>query len=108
MSTSKGSKIAMAIAGLVLVAGTATAIAMTQKEDGAALPLFGTEESAPANTNEKILPEPSAETGEASPEGLETIPGAEDEGVPGMNNLENSDSSSEPTTIFDAPAQKTE
>jgi hypothetical protein len=108
MSTSKGSKIAMAVAGLILVAGAATAIAMTQKDGNAPLPLIGTEESAPSQSNEITLPAPSAETGEATPGAFETVPNAEDEGVPGMNNLENAESPDGTSALIGEPEQKTE
>ncbi|MHC8492712.1 hypothetical protein ACTU44_08365 [Thalassospira sp. SM2505] len=105
MSTSKGSKIALAVAGLILVAGTATAIAMTQKDGGSALPIFGTEESAPAEKSETMTPaEPSAEIGES----LKTGPDAQDDDIPGMNNLENSEGLDKPTTIFDGATEKAE
>jgi hypothetical protein len=97
MSTSTGSKIAMAIAGLILIAGTATAIAMTQKDGGTTLPVIGSEETAP-NENAKSL-----------------IPDSVEEIVPGMKNLENGDASKGSNgsatgtgTIFDEPVQTTE
>ena len=105
MSTSKGSKIALAVAGLILVAGTATAIAMTQKDGGSALPIFGTEETAPAEKSETIAPAaPRAEIGES----LKTGPDAEDDVIPGMNNLENSEGSDSNGPVYDIPAEKTE
>ena len=90
MSTSKGSKIAMAVAGFILIAGTATAIAMTQKGGTDTLPVIGSEESAPADKSEKLIPD-----------SVEEI-------VPGMNNLEDSKDGQKNPTIFDEPAQKTE
>lgn len=105
MSTSKGSKIALAVAGLILIAGAATAIAMTQKDSGSALPVFGSEESAPVENSETITPAaPSAEIGES----LKTAPDALEEEIPGMNNLENFDGSDKPTTIFDGAIEKAE
>lgn len=97
MSTSTGSKIAMAIAGLILIAGTATAIAMTQKDGGTSLPLIDTEETAPAQN------------------GKDLIPYSAEEIVPGMKNLGNGTASNGSNgsatgtgTIFDEPVQTTE
>ncbi|KJE34915.1 hypothetical protein UF64_09345 [Thalassospira sp. HJ] len=86
----------MAVAGLILIAGTATAIAMTQKDGGTTLPVIGSEETAP-NENAKSL-----------------IPDSVEEIVPGMKNLENGDASkgdgnaTGTGTIFDEPVQTTE
>jgi len=97
MSTSTGSKIAMAVAGLILIAGTATAIAMTQKDGGTSLPLIGAEETAPAQNSKDLIPDSAEEI------------------VPGMKNLENGDASKGSDgsatgtgTIFDEPVQTTE
>lgn len=96
MSTSKGSKIAMAVAGLILVAGAATAIAMTQKDGGTSLPVIGSEDSASSENSKSLIPD-----------SVEEI-------VPGMNNLENGDASkgvSDPTStdsVFNEPVQTTE
>ena len=96
MSTSKGSKIAMAVAGLILVAGAATAIAMTQKDSGTSLPVIGSEDSASSENSKSLIPD-----------SVEEI-------VPGMKNLENGDASkgdgnaTGTGTIFDEPVQTTE
>lgn len=97
MSTSTGSKIAMAVAGLILIAGTATAIAMTQKGTSTSMPQIGTEEPAPAEKTKGLIPD-----------SVEEI-------VPGMNNLENSDapkgsdgSTTSTDSIFDEPVKTTE
>ena len=70
--------------------GTATAIAMTQKDGGTSLPLIGTEETAPAQNGKDLIPDSAEEI------------------VPGMNNLEDSKDGQKNPTIFDEPAQKTE
>jgi formylmethanofuran dehydrogenase subunit C len=97
MSTSTGSKIAMAVAGLILIAGTATAIAMTQKDGGTTLPLIGAQETAPAQNGKNLIPDSAEEI------------------VPGMKNLENGDASKGSDgsvtgtgTIFDEPVRTTE
>ncbi|WP_417829383.1 hypothetical protein [Thalassospira sp.] len=93
MSSSTGSKIAMAVAGLILIAGTATAIAMTQKDGGTSLPIIGSEETAPAENGKSLIPD-----------NVEEI-------VPGMKNLENNDavnSDDKTGSVFDEPVQPTE
>lgn len=93
MSSSTGSKIAMAVAGLILIAGTATAIAMTQKDGGTSLPVIGSEETAPAENGKSLIPD-----------NVEEI-------VPGMKNLENNDavnSDDKTGSVFDEPVQPTE
>ena len=93
MSSSTGSKIAMAVAGLILIAGTATAIAMTQKDGGSSLPIIGSEETAPAENGKSLIPDTVEEI------------------VPGMKNLENNDaanSDSKTGSVFDEPVQPTE
>ena len=118
MSTSKGSKIAMAVAGLILIAGTATAIAMTQKDDGATLPLFGTEDSSNATgaVNIPKIPAPDAEVGEApvtsdpiTDSQNQAKPQAQEDGstVPGMDKLFNNDGAAKEDPLNE-PAQKIE
>lgn len=118
MSNSKGSKIALAVAGLILVAGAATAIAMTQSKGDNPLAIIGTEENSNATSAVKIpkIPAPNAEIGEAKPKSdpmtdrqTEADPQAEENGsaVPGMDNLFNTDGAAQDGTT-DQPAPKTE
>mgnify|MGYP006879615208 FL=1 len=90
MTQNKGSKIALAVAGLLLVAGAATAIAMTQSKTDEPAALFDTDDGA-KNTGTMIpVPQaPSAETGEAL-----------DPEVPGMKGLNGSGSSNSPLDLM--------
>ena len=86
MTQNKGSKIALAVAGLLLVAGAATAIAMTQSESNNPASLFGTETGTENSDTMTPAPDaPTAETGEA-PKG--TMPEGTDQEVPGMKGLD--------------------
>ncbi|AUG52219.1 hypothetical protein [Thalassospira marina] len=63
MTDNKGSKIALAVAGLLLIAGAATAIAMTQDNADSMTPLTNSSaEQSPTGTTDE---NPSAEIGEA-------------------------------------------
>jgi len=118
MSTSKGSKIALAAAGLILIAGAATAIAMTQSKDSNSLPAFGTEESSNATGAIKIpkVPAPDAEVGEVpfksdpmADSETDATPDAYqgDSAVPGMNKLFKNEGMTTDETNS-TPSQKTE
>ncbi|MBX2830089.1 MAG: hypothetical protein KTR23_02750 [Rhodospirillales bacterium] len=116
MSTSKGSKIALAVAGLILIAGAATAIAMTQSKDSNSLPVFGTEDSSNVTGAIKIpkVPAPDAEVGEVPFKSdpmadSETDAEAYEDGsaVPGMNKLFKNEGMTTDETNTD-PTQKTE
>lgn len=118
MSNSKGSKVALAVAGLILVAGAATAIAMTQSKGDNPLAIIGAEETSNATGAVKIpkIPAPDAEIGEAQPKSdpmadskTEASPQTEEDGsaVPGMNNLLNNDAMTKEGATKE-PAQKTE
>ncbi|WP_404425968.1 hypothetical protein [Thalassospira australica] len=88
MTQNKGSKIALAVAGLLLVAGAATAIAMTQSETDNPASLFGSDTGTEKSDTMTPAPDaPAAETGEA-PKG--TMPEGTDQEVPGMKGLDGS------------------
>ncbi len=88
MTQNKGSKIALAVAGLLLVAGAATAIAMTQSESNNPASMFGTENGTEKSDTMTPAPDaPAAETGEA-PKGA--MPEGTDQEVPGMKGLDGS------------------
>ncbi|MCK2166262.1 hypothetical protein [Thalassospira xiamenensis] len=85
MTQNKGSKIALAVAGLLLVAGAATAIAMTQSESNNPASLFGTETGTENSDTMTPAPDaPAAETGEAP----NTVLPNDNQEVPGMKGLD--------------------
>ena len=87
MTQNKGSKIALAVAGLLLVAGAATAIAMTQSETNNPASLFGTETGTEKSDTMTPVPDaPAAETGEAP----NTVLPEDNQEVPGMKGLDGS------------------
>ena len=118
MSNSKGSKIALAVAGFILVAGAATAIAMTQSKGDDPMELIGAEETGNATSAVKIpkIPAPNAEIGDADTKSdameetqKEADKKAAEDGsaVPGMNNLFKTDGAAKDGQT-DESKQKTE
>ncbi|RCK43119.1 hypothetical protein TH25_21980 [Thalassospira profundimaris] len=105
MNDNKGSKIALAVAGLLLIAGAATAIAMTQdKADSSMTPLTNSSaEQSPATSGDT----PSAETGEVPATG--TVPDAPATDDTMSNGMSNSPTGTEDTRSGDgsAPVQMT-
>ncbi|OKH89256.1 hypothetical protein [Thalassospira sp. TSL5-1] len=105
MNDNKGSKIALAVAGLLLIAGAATAIAMTRdKADSTMTPLTNSSaEQSPATIGDT----PSAEMGEAP--SAPTAPNAPTTDDTMSNGMSNSPAGTEDTQSNDgsAPVQMT-
>ena len=104
MNDNKGSKIALAVAGLLLIAGAATAIAMTQdKADSGMTPLTNSSaEQSPTSGDT-----PSAEMGEAPTTPMAPNAPAADENM--SKSMPGSDTGTEDTHNSDgsAPDQMT-